>query len=196
MEGKQVSAAASSWCTAVYKAFTELDASLLEVNPSGRDQGSGDVIALDAKMSFDDNALVPARRSQRMRDETEEDPTELEASKHELELYQARWQHRLHGERCRPCDGDDGHHQALRRATREFPGCRRSCDEGTGDDGVQDHHVGPEREGYSGEYLRRHHALRRDRRRRRSRRAESRPKVPLVVRLEGTNVELGKQIIS
>ena len=46
--------------------------------------GSGDVIALDAKMNFDDNALYRHPDIAEMRDEDEEDPTELEASKHEL----------------------------------------------------------------------------------------------------------------
>ena len=66
----------------MYKAFTELDASLVEVNPlivTG-----SDVIALDAKMNFDDNALYRQPEIAEMRDEDEEDPTELEASKHEL----------------------------------------------------------------------------------------------------------------
>ena len=82
LEGKQVSSAVKL-LTALYKAFTELDASLLEVNPLVV-TGSGDVIALDAKMNFDDNALYRHPDIAEMRDEDEEDPTELEASKHEL----------------------------------------------------------------------------------------------------------------
>ena len=82
LEGKQVSSAVKL-LTALYKAFTELDASLLEVNPLVV-TGSGDVIALDAKMNFDDNALYRHPVIAEMRDEDEEDPTELEASKHEL----------------------------------------------------------------------------------------------------------------
>ena len=82
LEGKQVSSAVKL-LTAMYKAFTELDASLIEVNPLVV-TGSGDVIALDAKMNFDDNALYRQPEIAEMRDEDEEDPTELEASKHEL----------------------------------------------------------------------------------------------------------------
>ena len=82
LEGKQVSSAVKL-LTAMYKAFTELDASLIEVNPLVV-TGSGDVIALDAKMNFDDNALYRHPEIAEMRDEDEEDPTELEASKHEL----------------------------------------------------------------------------------------------------------------
>ena len=68
---------------AMYKAFTDLDASLIEVNPLVV-TGDGDVIALDAKMNFDDNALYRHPEIAEMRDEDEEDPTELEASKHKL----------------------------------------------------------------------------------------------------------------
>jgi succinyl-CoA synthetase beta subunit len=82
LEGKQVLSAVTL-LTNLYTAFTELDASLLEVNPLVV-TGSGDVIALDAKMNFDDNALYRHSDIMEMRDEDEEDPTELEASKHEL----------------------------------------------------------------------------------------------------------------
>ena len=62
--------------------FHGTDASLVEVNPLVV-TGSGDVIALDAEMNFD-NALYRQPEIAEMRDEDEEDPTELEASKHEL----------------------------------------------------------------------------------------------------------------
>ena len=82
LEGKQVGAGAKL-VLAVYKAFTELDASLIEINPLVV-TGDGNVIALDAKISFDDNALFRHGDIEDLRDETEEDPSELEASKHEL----------------------------------------------------------------------------------------------------------------
>ena len=82
LEGKQIPSAVKL-LKSMYKAFTELDASLIEVNPLVV-TGSGDVIALDAKMNFDDNALYRHPEIAEMRDEDEEDPTELEASKHEL----------------------------------------------------------------------------------------------------------------
>ena len=56
------------------------------------------------------------------------------------QLHQARRQHRLHGQRRRPRDGDDGHHQALRRRAGELPRRRRRRHRGEGDRGVQDHH--------------------------------------------------------
>jgi succinyl-CoA synthetase beta subunit len=82
LEGKQVSAAVK-FLLAMYKAFIDLDASMVEINPMVV-TGSGDVIALDAKMNFDDNALYRHADIEAMRDETEEDPAELEAGKWEL----------------------------------------------------------------------------------------------------------------
>jgi succinyl-CoA synthetase beta subunit len=82
LEGKQV-AAATKFMLAMYKAFTSLDASIVEINPLVI-TGAGDVIALDAKMNFDDNALFRHHDVEEMRDEAEEDPTEIEAAKHQL----------------------------------------------------------------------------------------------------------------
>tara|TARA_R110002110_G_scaffold85816_4_gene223899 strand:+ start:241414 stop:242610 length:1197 start_codon:yes stop_codon:yes gene_type:complete len=82
LEGSQIKSAAK-FLTAMYKAFLELDASMVEINPLVV-TGSGDVIALDAKMNFDDNALYRQADVEALRDEDEEDPMELEASKHEL----------------------------------------------------------------------------------------------------------------
>jgi len=82
LEGKQVSGAVKL-LTALYKAYTELDATMVEVNPLVV-TGSGDVIALDAKMNFDDNALFRHPDVEELRDESEEDPSEVEAAKHDL----------------------------------------------------------------------------------------------------------------
>ena len=82
LEGKQV-AAATKFMLGMYKAFTSLDASIVEINPLVI-TGAGEVIALDAKMNFDDNALFRHPDVEEMRDEAEEDPTELEAAKHQL----------------------------------------------------------------------------------------------------------------
>jgi len=67
----------------LYKAFDETDASLAEINPLIL-TGSGEVIALDAKMNFDDNALFRHPDIVAMRDLDEEDPDEIEASKFDL----------------------------------------------------------------------------------------------------------------
>jgi succinyl-CoA synthetase beta subunit len=67
----------------LYKAFWDTDASLAEINPLIL-TGNGDVVALDAKMNFDDNALYRHEDIVAMRDLDEEDPAEIEASKHGL----------------------------------------------------------------------------------------------------------------
>ena len=67
----------------LYKVFTEKDASLLEINPLILTEG-GDLVCLDAKMNFDSNALYRHPELMELRDETEEDPKELEASKYDL----------------------------------------------------------------------------------------------------------------
>ena len=68
---------------ALYKAFTETDASMIEINPLILTKG-GDVLALDAKVTFDDNALYRHQDLADLRDLSEEDPLEVEASKFSL----------------------------------------------------------------------------------------------------------------
>jgi succinyl-CoA synthetase beta subunit len=82
LQGKQIGAA-TKFMLAMYKAFVSLDASIVEINPLVV-TGAGDVLALDAKMNFDDNALFRHPDVADMRDESEEDPTEVEAAKHSL----------------------------------------------------------------------------------------------------------------
>lgn len=67
----------------LYKAYTELDASMLEVNPLVLTE-QDDMVVLDAKMSFDGNALFRHADVRELRDESEEDPKEIEASKYDL----------------------------------------------------------------------------------------------------------------
>ncbi len=67
----------------LYDLFVQKDCSLLEINPLVLNS-SNKIIALDAKMSFDSNALYRHKDISELRDVTEEDPTELEASKHGL----------------------------------------------------------------------------------------------------------------
>jgi succinyl-CoA synthetase beta subunit len=68
---------------ALYKAFIETDASLIEINPLVVTK-DGRVICLDAKMSFDDNALFRHPDIRELRDANEEDPAETEAAKYDL----------------------------------------------------------------------------------------------------------------
>ena len=76
-------ASCTKFLNAIYKAYTGLDASIIEINPLVV-TGAGEVIALDAKMNFDDNALYRQKEVEELRDEDEEDPAELEAAKHQL----------------------------------------------------------------------------------------------------------------
>jgi succinyl-CoA synthetase beta subunit len=82
LEGKQVSQAVA-FMSAVWDAFQSTDASLIEINPLIV-TGDGSLLALDAKMNFDDNALYRHADVKALRDTDEEDPLEVEASKYSL----------------------------------------------------------------------------------------------------------------
>jgi succinyl-CoA synthetase beta subunit len=82
LEGKQVNTAVK-FIGALYKAFIDLDCSIVEINPLVV-TGAGEIIALDAKVNFDDNALFRHKDIEELRDESEEDPAELEAARHSL----------------------------------------------------------------------------------------------------------------
>ena len=75
--------AASKLLTNLYKLFVSLDCSLVEINPLVVTKG-GEILALDAKFNFDDNALYRHKEVLEMRDLYEEDPREVEASKFRL----------------------------------------------------------------------------------------------------------------
>jgi succinyl-CoA synthetase beta subunit len=68
---------------AMYKAFLELDCAIVEINPLVV-TGKGEIVALDAKVSFDDNALYRHKDLEELRDESEMDPKELDATRHDL----------------------------------------------------------------------------------------------------------------
>jgi succinyl-CoA synthetase beta subunit len=74
---------AVAFMTSLYKAFVESDCSLAEINPLVLTK-SGDLLALDCKMGFDDNALYRHSDVREMRDPNEEDPRETEAAKYDL----------------------------------------------------------------------------------------------------------------
>ena len=85
--GLKLEGAAAKECqkvvSSLYKAYTELDASLLEVNPLVLTEDDK-MVVLDAKMSFDGNALFRHPDVRELRDESEEDAKEIEASKYDL----------------------------------------------------------------------------------------------------------------
>ena len=82
LTGRQVGAF-SKFVAAMYAAFVGLDGAIVEINPLVVTE-AGDVVALDAKVSFDDNALFRHPEIEALRDEAEEDPKELEANRHSL----------------------------------------------------------------------------------------------------------------
>jgi len=82
LEGKQVSSAVKL-LRGIYDAFVGLDASLIEINPLIV-ATTGEVVALDAKMNFDDNALFRHKDVSELRDESEEDPIERKAAEYDL----------------------------------------------------------------------------------------------------------------
>ena len=79
----EVAGAAVPFMQSLYRAFVESDASLLEINPCVV-TGDGRLVALDAKVNFDDNALYRHKDFRELRDLDEEDPLEVEASKYGL----------------------------------------------------------------------------------------------------------------
>ncbi|HWB33290.1 MAG TPA: ADP-forming succinate--CoA ligase subunit beta [Acidobacteriaceae bacterium] len=82
LEAKQVGPAVS-FMTGLYKAFIENDCSLMEINPFITTK-DGDLLALDCKINFDDNAMFRHKDLKELRDLSEEDPLEVEASKFAL----------------------------------------------------------------------------------------------------------------
>ncbi|MBP0462753.1 ADP-forming succinate--CoA ligase subunit beta [Roseomonas sp. PWR1] len=82
LEGKQV-ASFTKFVTALTAAFNELDCMIVEINPLVV-TGAGDIVALDAKVSFDDSAMFRHKELEALRDESEMDPKELDAGRHDL----------------------------------------------------------------------------------------------------------------
>jgi succinyl-CoA synthetase beta subunit len=82
LKGKEVQKAVA-FMKGLYTCFVERDASLVEINPLVL-TAEGELVALDAKMNFDANALFRQPRIVELRDLDEEDPHEIEASRHEL----------------------------------------------------------------------------------------------------------------
>ena len=82
LTGKQV-ASFTKFVTALYGAFLELDCMIVEINPLVV-TGAGDIVALDAKVSFDDSALYRHKDLEALRDDSEMDPKELDAVKNDL----------------------------------------------------------------------------------------------------------------
>ncbi|MBM3591946.1 MAG: ADP-forming succinate--CoA ligase subunit beta [Alphaproteobacteria bacterium] len=82
LTGKQVSSF-TKFVLALYGAFVELDCAIVEINPLVVTR-AGEIVALDAKVSFDDSALFRHKDLEALRDDTEMDPKELDAVKNDL----------------------------------------------------------------------------------------------------------------
>ena len=162
LEGPQI-AQASKLMTSLYEAFVATDASLIEINPLIVTE-DGNLLALDAKMTFDDNALYRHPDLKELRDAAEEEPLEVEASKFSLNYIKL--------------DGTIGcmvNGAGLAMATMdiiklaggepELSGRRRRRQRRADPERVQDSDVGHQREGRPHQHFRRHPALRRARRR-------------------------------
>jgi succinyl-CoA synthetase beta subunit len=179
----------------LYKAFLEKDMAMLEINPLIVTK-DGICACSTPRSIFDGNALFRHPDIVALRDETEEDAKEIEASKYDL-AYIA-------------LDGNIGcmvNGAGLAMATMDIIklyGAEPANFLDVGGGATKEKVTAafkiitadPEREGHPGQHLRRHHALRHHRRGRDRAVKEVGLKVPLVVRLEGTNVELGKKIIN
>ena len=120
---------------ALAKVFLEKDCSLAEINPLVV-MANGEVLALDAKMTFDDNALFRHPDIAALRDESGGGPGRIAGGQVGAELHQPDGQHRLPGQRRRPGDEHDGHHQVSRRLPGQLPRRRRRRQQGAGDRGV------------------------------------------------------------
>ena len=148
----------------LYAAFLAKDMAMLEINPLVV-LSNGQLRVLDAKVSFDDNALYRHPDIAALRDESEEDAKEIEASKHDLNYVT------LEGSIGCMVNG-----AGLAMATMDiiklygespanFLDVGGGRLQGQGRRGVQDHHRRSERERHSRQHFRRHHALRHHRRR-------------------------------
>jgi succinyl-CoA synthetase beta subunit len=80
---KESAGKAVKFMTSLYRAYVELDCSLAEINPFLLTE-DGELYALDAKLNFDDNALFRHKDYAELRDLNEEEPLEIEASRHDL----------------------------------------------------------------------------------------------------------------
>jgi succinyl-CoA synthetase beta subunit len=150
---------------ALTRCYEDMDCSMLEINPLVTTK-DGRVLALDAKINFDDNAMFRHPELVELARPSEEDASEFEAKKWDLSYIQL--------------DGNIGCLvngaglamstmdiiKLLRRPAGELPRRRRRRHGREGHRGLQDHHDGSRREGDLRQHLRRHHEVRHDRARR------------------------------
>ena len=151
---------AEKFMRALCRLFVQLDCSLCEINPLVVTE-SGELVALDAKITFDDNAMFRHKDLAELRDLSEEDPAEVRASNAGLSYVKLDGNIGCLVNGAGPGDEHDGHHQAARRRAGQLPRRRRRGQRAAGDRGVPHSPVRSEREGRAGQHLRRHCAARR-----------------------------------
>jgi succinyl-CoA synthetase beta subunit len=192
-------AAGAKMFAGLYKTWWECDASMVEINPLcvvAAPDGKESLLAIDAKMSLDDNALYRHPNIQAMRDLSEEAPLEIEAGKFNLNYI------KLDGSIACLVNGA-GLAMATMDIIQHYGGSPANfLDVGGGASKEQVTAAfkiilsDPQREGHSGEHFRRHHGLQRHRHGHRRGGEGNGPALPLVVRLEGNNVAAGRKTLA
>ena len=156
LSAKQINPAVQ-FLTSLYKAFLDTDASLLEINPFITTT-DGRLFALDAKINFDDNALFRHADLRELRDITEEDPLEVEASKYSLNYIKLDGNVGCMVNGAGLGHGHHGHHQVRRRHAGELSRRGRRRQFRAGGACVRNSAQRQEREGRADQYFRRHPA--------------------------------------
>ena len=125
----------SSLVDACYRAYVEKDAGMIEINPLVL-TSDGQMLALDAKMDLDDDALYRHKPEAELRDTSQDDPLEVEASEAGIAYVKLGWERRLHGQRGGARNGNDGHREVRGRGACQLPG--RGRRRGRGEDQPRD----------------------------------------------------------
>ena len=160
----QAAKSADRFMKALCRVFVEKDCSLVEINPLVVTE-DGDLVALDAKMSFDSNGLFRHPEVAELRDREEEEPGRSACWGGGTQLREAGRQHRLPRQWCWTGHEHNGPHQASWWRTCQFLGRRRWRQRGAGHRGVSHHSRRRERERRIGKHLRWHYAMYDDRQR-------------------------------
>ena len=128
-------AAPTSSLRRLCRVFVDYDCSLVEINPLVVTK-SGELVALDAKITFDDNAMFRHKDVAGLRDLSEEDPAELRAGEAGLSYVNLDGNIGCLVNGAGPGDGDDGHYQVARRRTGQLSRRRRRRQDRTSDRGL------------------------------------------------------------
>ena len=150
--------AADQFAKSLCRVFVELDCSLVEINPLVV-TGAGDLVALDAKMTFDDNALFRHAEIASYRDVDEEEPAEVRAGQAGLSYVKLDGNIACLVNGGGTGDEHDGLNQVAWRRTCQLLGRRWWCQCRAGNGSISHYFGRPEREGRAGQHLWRDHAL-------------------------------------